>query len=56
MTLLEGARSLGPVLRSYSDEAESLRRLPLEVVRVLAEGGFFKLGLPEDYGARSSIP
>ena len=56
MTLLDDARSLGPVLRSYSDEAESLRRLPSEVVRLLAEGGFFKLGLPERYGGAELDP
>ncbi len=56
MTLLDDARALGPVLRSYSDEAESLRRLPLEVVRLLAEGGFFKLGLPEQYGGAEVDP
>ena len=56
MTLLDDARALGPLLRSYSDEAESLRRLPRGVVQVLAEGGFFKLGLPEQYGGAELDP
>ena len=54
--LLERARSLGPRIRTFSDEAESLRRLPREVVTVLAEAGFFKLGLPEQYGGAEVDP
>ena len=54
--LVERARSLGPRIRTFSDEAESLRRLPLELVTVLAEAGLFKLGLPEEYGGAEVDP
>ena len=54
--LLERARSLGPRIRTFSDEAESLRRLPSELVTVLAEAGLFKLGLPEEYGGPEVDP
>ncbi len=55
-TILDDARSLGPRIRSFSDDAESLRRLPAELVGLLAEGGFFKLGLPEEYGGAEVDP
>ena len=54
--LVERARSLGPRIRTFSDEAESLRRLPPELVTVLAEAGFFKLCLPEEYGGAEVDP
>jgi alkylation response protein AidB-like acyl-CoA dehydrogenase len=54
--LLERARSLGPRIRTFSDEAESLRRLPPDLVTVLAEAGLFKLGLPEEYGGPEVDP
>jgi len=56
VTILDDARSLGPRIRSLSDEAESLRRLPAELVGLLAEGGFFKLGLPDEYGGAEVDP
>ncbi|HTN81978.1 MAG TPA: acyl-CoA dehydrogenase family protein [Acidimicrobiales bacterium] len=53
---LERARAIGPQLRSSSDEAEALRRLPAAVVALLADNGFFKLGLPEQYGGGELDP
>ncbi|HMK10402.1 MAG TPA: acyl-CoA dehydrogenase family protein, partial [Acidimicrobiales bacterium] len=53
---LERARAIGPQLRASSDEAEALRRLPPAVVALLADSGFFKLGLPEEYGGGEMDP
>ena len=54
--LLERARALGPRIRSFSDEAESLRRLPTELVSLLADADLFKLGLPREYGGPELDP
>ncbi len=54
--LLESARALGPQIRAFSDEAESLRRLPPELVRVLSEAGLMRLGLPQQYGGAELDP
>jgi indole-3-acetate monooxygenase len=47
--LLEAARSLAPVLRDRTPEFEAARRLPADVAQVLAQQGFFRMVLPQDY-------
>jgi len=54
--LLESARALGPQIRAFSDDAESLRRLPADLVRVLSEAGLMRLGLPQQYGGPELDP
>jgi alkylation response protein AidB-like acyl-CoA dehydrogenase len=54
--LLAAARALGPEIRTRADEAESMRRLPHETVRLLTEAGLMKLCLPEEYGGPELDP
>ncbi|HAS12857.1 MAG TPA: hydroxylase, partial [Acidimicrobiaceae bacterium] len=49
-TFTERAAALGPELRDRSEEIDSLRRLPPDLVDGLAEEGFFRFWVPEEYG------
>lgn len=49
-TFVERARALGPELRRRSDEIDSLRRLPDDLVDVLVAEGFLRFWVPQQYG------
>lgn len=49
-TFTERAAALGPELRDRSEEIDSLRRLPPDLVDGLVEEGFFRFWVPEEYG------
>ncbi|MGH9173869.1 MAG: acyl-CoA dehydrogenase family protein, partial [Vicinamibacterales bacterium] len=48
--LLQAVRDLEPAIRAAADEAESGRRVPLALVRQLAEAGVFRMMVPRVYG------
>ncbi len=48
--MLERARALGPELRDRSDEIETLRRLPDDLVEGLRDEGFLRFWVPREYG------
>ncbi|MCD2114116.1 acyl-CoA dehydrogenase family protein [Rhodococcus rhodochrous] len=50
--LLDRVRDLLPAIRSRTDEAEELRRLPEDTVRQLAEAGVFSMHVPEEFGGQ----
>jgi alkylation response protein AidB-like acyl-CoA dehydrogenase len=55
-TILDSARAAAKVAARFADDGESQRRLPSEVVDVLADGGLFTLCLPEAYGGPGTGP
>ena len=54
--LLETARALRPRLLAERDRIEASRRIPEDITRELARGGFFRLFLPEAYGGLDLAP
>ena len=49
--------ALGPRIRAFSDEAESMRRLPPGArARRSSEAGLMRLGLPQQYGGAELDP
>jgi len=48
--LLEAARAFRPRLVAERDRIEASRRIPEDIARELARGGFFRIFLPEAYG------
>src|ERR1700687_415855 len=55
-TLLEAARAFRPRLVAERDRIESSRRIPEDIARELARGGFFRIFLPEAYGGLDLTP
>lgn len=49
-TFVERAAALGPELRDRSEEIDSLRRLPDDLVDGLVQEGFFRFWVPAEYG------
>ena len=47
---LEGVRALVPAIRARADEIERARRVPLDLVRGLAEAGAFRMCIPRALG------
>jgi alkylation response protein AidB-like acyl-CoA dehydrogenase len=54
--LLETARAFRPRLLAERDRIEASRRIPEDIARELARGGFFRLFLPEAYGGLDLTP
>jgi indole-3-acetate monooxygenase len=54
--LLERARKTGPLLNQHINEEETERRLSAGTVRILKEGGFLRLTLPESLGGLEADP
>jgi alkylation response protein AidB-like acyl-CoA dehydrogenase len=54
--LLETARAFRPRLLAERDRIEASRRIPEDITRELARGGFFRLFLPEAYGGLDLTP
>ncbi len=54
--LVERARELQPLVRSFADRAEAERTLPLEVVRALREAGLFRLAVAREVGGAEATP
>ena len=55
-TLLEAARELRPRILARREQIEADRRLPEELARELARGGFFRATLPAAYGGLDLSP
>jgi len=54
--LVERARALQPLVRSFADRAEAERTLPLEVVRALREAGLFRIAVKSEVGGAEATP
>ena len=54
--LVERARELQPLVRSFADRAEALRTLPDEVVRALREAGLFRVAVAREVGGAEATP
>ncbi|HZI15934.1 MAG TPA: acyl-CoA dehydrogenase family protein, partial [Myxococcus sp.] len=54
--LLATATELFPRLSARSDEIESARRLPPDLVTELARAGFFRMMVPKEYGGLELHP
>ena len=55
-TLVERARELQPLVRSFADRAEAERTLPAEVVRALREAGLFRIAVAREVGGAEATP
>jgi alkylation response protein AidB-like acyl-CoA dehydrogenase len=53
---LEAAVALGPQISARSREFESVRRLPADLARQLAEAGIFRIAIAKDYGGSERTP
>ena len=53
---LEAAAALAPEIRSRAREFESVRRLPADLARKLAEAGVFRLAISREYGGSERHP
>jgi indole-3-acetate monooxygenase len=54
--LMEAAKALGPRILAERERIEAERRLPQELVRDLAQAGFFRIFLPAAYGGLDLTP
>ncbi len=54
--LVERARSLQPLVRSFADRADAERSLPLELVRALAQAGLFRIAVARSLGGAEADP
>src|SRR5258705_965533 len=54
--LVERARELQPLVRSFADRAEAERTLPLELVRALREAGLFRIAVASEVGGAEATP
>jgi indole-3-acetate monooxygenase len=54
--LMEAAKALGPRILAERELIEAERRLPEELVRELAQAGFFRIFLPAAYGGLDLTP
>ena len=54
--LVERARSLQPLVRSFADRADAERSLPLELVRALAQAGLFRIAVARSQGGAEADP
>src|ERR1700745_368782 len=54
--LLAAARDLRPRIIAQRDAIETSRRLPEDLARELARGGFFRIFLPAAYGGGDTAP
>jgi len=54
--LVERARELQPLVRSFADRAEVERTLPLELVRALREAGLFRIAVASEVGGAEATP
>ncbi len=54
--LIAAARRLGPALRARADETEQARRVPLDLVRTMAEDGVFRMCVPRALGGGEVEP
>ena len=52
----EAARALAPQLAPRSEDIERARRLPDDIAKHLAEGGFYRMFVPEAYGGLETPP
>ena len=52
----EAARALAPQLEPRSEDIERARRLPDDIAKRLAEGGFYRMFVPEAYGGLETPP
>jgi indole-3-acetate monooxygenase len=53
---LEAAAGLAPQIRSYGEEIERSRRLPLPLVEAIAQAGLFRLWIPRSLGGEETDP
>ena len=54
--LVERARALQPLVRSFADRADAERRLPPELVRALAQAGLFRIAVARSCGGAEADP
>ena len=54
--LVERARALLPLVRSFADRADAERRLPPELVRALAQAGLFRIAVARSCGGAEADP
>jgi alkylation response protein AidB-like acyl-CoA dehydrogenase len=54
--LVERARELQPLVRSFADRGEAERTPPLEVVRALREAGLFRIAVAAEVGGAEATP
>ncbi len=54
--LLEGARSLGPLLRASADEIDDARQLPPHIVKTMKDSGIFRMSMPRAWGGWEADP
>ena len=54
--LVERARALQPLVRSFADRADAERQLPLELVRALAQAGLFRIAVARSQGGAEADP
>ncbi|MCU7848663.1 MAG: acyl-CoA dehydrogenase family protein [Candidatus Thiodiazotropha sp. (ex Lucinoma kastoroae)] len=53
---LNAAIELNPVIKTYREQIESERRLPLELVDTLKQAGMFKMTMPKEWGGSELDP
>jgi len=53
---IERARSLQPLAREASDEADETRHLPARVAEAMAAAGLFRVAAPPSYGGAGAAP
>jgi indole-3-acetate monooxygenase len=56
LNVLEGVRSLEPVIRATADDAEAARRYPQRVTEAMAESGVFRMLVPRVAGGEELDP
>jgi alkylation response protein AidB-like acyl-CoA dehydrogenase len=54
--LVERARALQPLVRSFAERADAERRLPIELVRELASAGLFRIAAARSCGGIEADP
>ncbi|MEX2206426.1 MAG: acyl-CoA dehydrogenase family protein [Myxococcota bacterium] len=54
--LVERARALQPLVRSFAERADAERRLPIELVRALASAGLFRIAAARSCGGVEADP
>jgi len=54
--LVERARALQPLVRSFADRAEAERTLPRELARALAQAGLFRVAVSSEAGGAEATP